>query len=325
MSRFLILFGFALMFTLIHVEGNLNKYINTKYAYLSFTAIALLFILSAFEFVRFYRQEKEAEARKQAAVGEMGSEHEHDHAHHDHAQHDHVHHVHSLHAHEHHGHEHADPYGHDHGHSHDGGPRWQKMLSVVILIVPIFTGIFLPVQTLDSSFVKAKGFAFKGIDVSADNPGQHQFLKPDTSVYYGSDGYEEVKNQEHSEFAGLKEIQLTDQNYLKGLEVIYNYPGEFMGRTVSFDGFAYIGEQADDRHYFVFRFGFIHCAADSGVFGMLAEFPKNTVLQNDEWVHVSGTLTSQLYPPFKQTIPVLKVTDWHTIPAPKDPYVYRNY
>lgn len=310
MSRFLILFGFALMFGMIHFEGNLNKYINTKYAYLSLTAIVLLSILSAFEFVRFYRQEKEAEAKKEAGGGEHHEEHRHDHADHEH---------------HHHGHRHADPYGHDHGHSHESGSKWQRILSAAVLIVPIFTGIFLPVQTLDSSFVKAKGFAFKQFDATQDNPGQHQFLKPDTSVYYGADGYEEVKNQDHSQFSGLNEVHLTDQNYLKGLEVIYNFPGDFMGRTISFDGFAYIGEQVDDHHYFVFRFGFIHCAADSGVFGMLVDFPKNTVLKNDQWVHVSGKLTSELYQPFKQTIPVLKATEWQPIPAPKDPYVYRNY
>jgi putative membrane protein len=321
MSRFLILFGFALMFGLIHVEGNLNKYINTKYAYLSVSAIVLLSVLSIFEFVRFYRQEKAAEKRKEAQ--ERVHEHGHEHDGHPHDAHEH-----DAHEHDHdHGHKHAHHAAGDdhHGHSHGNNTKWKRALSYGILIVPIFTGIFLPVQTLDSSFVKAKGFAFKQFDATQDNPGQHQFLKPDTSVYYGADGYQEVKNQDLAVFADRGEINLTDKDYLKGLEVIYNFPGQFMGRTVSFDGFAYKGEQVDDRHYFVFRFGFIHCAADSGVFGMLAVFPSNTSLQNDQWLHVTGKLSWELYQPFKQTIPVLKIDNWKTIPAPDDPYVYRNY
>jgi putative membrane protein len=161
--------------------------------------------------------------------------------------------------------------------------------------------------------------------ISDKNPGQHQFLKPDSSVFYGPDGYEHIKNKELSEFLNLNPINLDDQKYMKGMEVIYNFPGDFMEKTISFDGFAYKGEQVDGEHYFVFRFGFIHCAADSGVFGMLVDFPQGTVLQDDNWVHVSGKLTSELYQPFKQTIPVLKVTSWNTIPAPKDPYVYRIY
>lgn len=109
------------------------------------------------------------------------------------------------------------------------------------------------------------------------------------------------------------------------MEVIYNDPGAFIGKTVAFDGFVYPGEQIDETHYFVFRFGFMHCAADSGVYGMLVDFPKDTYLQNDDWVHVSGKLTWEFYQPFKQTIPVLKITAWNKIAAPEHPYVYRTF
>jgi putative membrane protein len=298
--RFYILFGFAFMFILIHWQGQLNKYINTKYAYLSISAIVILLLLSLIEVVRMYRLEQE---EKNRALAAEQHEHEHEHAH-------------DQHLHEH---------GHDHGHSHSSSSKWKRAIGYIILSFPIFTGIFLPVQTLDSSFVKAKGFSFPSMDssMSDKNPGQHQFLKPDSSVFYGAAGYEEVKNKELSEFKNLQEIQLDDQKYMKGMEVIYNFPGDFMGRTISFDGFAYKGEQVDGEHYFVFRFGFIHCAADSGVFGMLVDFPKGTQLHDDDWVHVTGMLTSELYQPFKQTIPVLKVSSWNSIPTPKDPYVYR--
>jgi putative membrane protein len=144
-------------------------------------------------------------------------------------------------------------------------------------------------------------------------------------VFYGKDSYEIIKNEELAEFREAPVIALNDDNYMKGMEVIYNFPGDLMGRTISFDGFAYKGEQVDGDHYFVFRFGFIHCAADSGVFGMLVDFPKGTRLNDDDWVRVTGKLSSELYQPFKQTIPVLRVTSWEAIPAPEDPYVYRIY
>jgi putative membrane protein len=320
MNRFLILLGFALMFSFIHLDGNLNKYINTKYSYLSITAIVLFALLSLVEFVRFYRQESEKAKAQASANDDSGLESQENGHQEDHAAPDGRHHGHHDHDHDHHG---EDDLGH--GHSHENKSRWGRAVSYAILFVPILAGIFLPVQTLDSSFVKAKGFAFPQFEATQDNPGQHQFLKPDTSVYYGTEGYAEVKNQDFGEFKDQTDIALNDKNYLKGMEVLYNFPGHFMGRTVSFDGFAYKGEQVDDTHYFVFRFGFIHCAADSGVFGMLAEFPKDTVLSNDQWVRVTGTLTWELYQPFKQTIPVLHVTEWKNIATPEDPYVYRNY
>ncbi|WP_372661488.1 TIGR03943 family protein [Cohnella sp.] len=304
MIRFYIMIGFALMFALIHSKGELNKYINTKYAYLSISAIVILSLLSIVEIVRLYRLEQ---AEKRA--NSLDRHHEHHNSSHDH-DHDHTHDAHD-----------------DHGHSHGSKSAFRRTIGYLILSFPIITGIFLPVQTLDSSFVKAKGFSFPGMDsaISEDNPGQHQFLKPDSSVFYGADGYEMIKNKELSEFMKPGAIDLNDQNYMKGMEVIYNFPGDFMGRTISFDGFAYKGEQVDGEHYFIFRFGFIHCAADSGVFGMLVDFPKGTVLKDDEWVHVTGKLSSELYQPFKQTIPVLKVTSWESIPVPEDPYVYRIY
>ncbi len=315
MIRFYILFGFALMFGLIHVQGQLNKYINTKYAYLSLSAIVILLLLSLVEVVRMYRLEQAEKKRSLATEHQHVYEHQHEHDPVCDHTHDHLH----QHLH-HHNHD-------DHGHSHGSSSRWKRFVGYLILSVPIFTGIFLPVQTLDSSFVKAKGFSFPAIDgaISDKNPGQHQFLKPDSSVFYGAEGYETVKNKELSEFLNLRDIALNDQTYMKGMEVIYNFPGDFMGRTISFDGFAYKGEQVDGDHYFIFRFGFIHCAADSGVFGMLVDFPKGTQLQDDDWVRVTGTLSSELYQPFNQTIPVLKVTSWNSIPAPEDPYVYRVY
>ncbi|MFD0673105.1 TIGR03943 family putative permease subunit [Cohnella sp. GCM10027633] len=317
MIRFYILFGFAFMFMLIHWDGKLNMYINTRYAYLSITAIVMLLLLSLIEGLRMYLLEKKAEKQAELAANAAinPSAHAHDHHHHEHA-HDH-----------HHDHAHDHSHDHDHGHSHASPIRWKRVVGYLILAFPIVTGIFLPVQTLDSSFVKAKGFSFPGMDdsFSDKNPGNHQFLRPDSSVFYSEDNYDKVKDKELAEFAGLNTIALSDDNYMKGMEVIYNNPGLFMNKTVSFTGFAYKGEQVDGTHYFLFRFGFIHCAADSGVFGMLVDFPKGTNLQDDDWIQVTGKLSSELYQPFKQTIPVLKVTSFEKIDQPKDPYVYRTF
>lgn len=313
MIRFYIMFGFAFMFLLIRWDGKLNMYINTKYAYLSTIAIGMLLLLSLVEGLRMYLLERAAEKKAAQQIqdgNDPADDREHGHHHHHHHDHSHDHH-----------------HEHDHGHSHASPYRWKRVIGYLILAFPIVTGIFLPVQTLDSSFVKAKGFSFPGMDdsFSDKNPGNHQFLRPDSSVFYSKENYSKVKDKELAEFINLSEIALSDDNYMKGMEVIYNNPGLFMNKKISFTGFAYKGEQVDGEHYFLFRFGFIHCAADSGVFGMLVDFPKGTRLSDDDWIEVTGTLTAELYQPFKQTIPVLKVTSFKSIEQPKDPYVYRNF
>ncbi len=215
MIRFFILLGFALMFSIIHQNGQLNMYINTKYAYLSISAIVLLLLLAAVEFVRVYRLDKDKETRQAC---ESANNHTHHHEHHDQEK--------GLHRHHHdqaHQHDHDDHYGLDH--SHEPTVRWKRVVGYLILFVPICTGIFLPVQTLDSSFVKAKGFSFPTPqEIDAGSPGEHQFLKPDSSVFYGKEGYDRLKNKELAEFVGQSEIQLDDSNYMKGMEVIYNFP-----------------------------------------------------------------------------------------------------
>ena len=340
MIRFAILLGFAFMFFLLHYTGDINKYINMKYSYLSISAIVLLAFLSLYDFVRGYRQDLAAEKRaaeekmrreREAEAGAAGdgerdrlrdcgpdSVRGHQHGHQGHQEHDHA-------GHGHHGREHD----HDHGafgHSHEPSSKWKRYAGYAILLFPIFTGIFLPIKTLDSSFVAAKGFSFPTLEQDVkNNPGFHQFLRPDTSVFYSKEGYDAVKSKEKNEFAAQSEVVLNDDNFMKGMEALYNYPSSFMGKAISFEGFAYKGRQVDGDHYFVFRFGFIHCVADSGVFGMLADFPDGTELKNDDWVSVKGKLTWEYYQPLKATIPVLQVSSWSRIDAPKEPYVYRNF
>ncbi|MDI4646053.1 TIGR03943 family putative permease subunit [Cohnella hashimotonis] len=321
MIRFAILFGLAFMFLLLHRTGDLDKYINMKYAYLSVSAIVLLALLSLYQFVKVYRAERKSE---EAAAKTALAEHDHSHDHdYDHDHHNHDHHNHDHH-HDHHDYDHHDHDGHS-GHSHVGRTKWRRGFTYLVLAVPIFTGIFLPVATLDSSFVKAKGFSFPELDQRRKDAGYHQFLRPDTSVFYSTENYDKVKQKDMADFAAQSSVELNDTNYLKGMEVLYNYADEFADKTITFDGFAYKGDEVGASSYFVFRFGFIHCVADSGVFGMLVQMPAGTKLSDDDWLRVTGKLTREYYQPFKQMIPVLKVKEWARIDKPDDPYVYRNF
>lgn len=67
-------------------------------------------------------------------------------------------------------------------------------------------------------------------------------------------------------------LHLTDENYLNDLEAIYYSPGKFTGKQVTLTGFSYNLDELAKKQVFLFRFGVIHCVADSGVFGMLIEF-----------------------------------------------------
>lgn len=209
--------------------------------------------------------------------------------------------------------------GIEHSHSHSA---WKEKLAYPLFILPILSAVFLPVATLDSNIVKAKGFNFAMYN-DKDPYSTHQFLEPDTSLFFGEEGYTEMMEKAMGKFAHQDRLILKDSDYLLGMETIYKNPGYFMGKTIGFRGFTYNDSETDS--VFLFRFGMIHCVADSGVFGMLLDLPKGESFKDDEWIEVEGKMDSMYYQPFKKTIPVLKVTKLNKIEKPHDPYVYRVY
>ncbi|WP_141433253.1 TIGR03943 family putative permease subunit [Bacillus sp. 03113] len=280
MIRVFILIGFTYLFIHLHASGDISKYINMKYAYISEFAIYILLIFTLIS-IYFYQK------------GETSHSHCHD--------------------------EHC-----DHDHSHEINRWWKRWATYLIFLFPIVSGLFFPIATLDSNIVEKKGFNFPVFDDN-DPYSRHQFLQPDTSVYYGEEGYEDLMDSSLKKLLKKPEITLNEDNYLSDLETVYNYSGDFIGRDMSITGFSYKTSELANNQLFLFRFGIIHCIADSGVYGMLVEFPDDLKVKNDEWLKVSGKLETIYYQPFKKTIPIIKVTSWQTISQPKDPYVYRTY
>jgi len=281
MLRIFVLIGFTYLFLHLHATGDISKYINMKYSYISESAIYIFVLFTIICVYNYMKKDK--------------NNHDHDSC------------------------EHC---GHDH--SHEENSFWKRGLTIVALMLPILTGLMLPVATLDSNIVEKKGLYFPAYD-EGDEYSQHQFLQPNTSGYYGKEGYAEVMDKGLDKLKNLKEITLGEDNFLNDLETIYNYPGQFMDREITITGFSYKEEDLINNQLFLLRFGIIHCIADAGVFGMLLDIPDDMKKDNDQWLQVTGKLETIYYQPFKKTIPILKVTDWKTINEPDDPYVYRQY
>lgn len=136
---------------------------------------------------------------------------------------------------------------------------------------------------------------------------QTQYLKPDTSMYFNKTDYDKQMAKAMKQYDGQSVISITDENYLEIMELIYNYPSQFAGKRISYKGFVYNSKREESVDQFVFRFGIIHCVADSGVFGLLVHFPEHTQFQNNDWVTITGTVELSYYPPFKRQIPTVQV------------------
>lgn len=107
------------------------------------------------------------------------------------------------------------------------------------------------------------------------------------------------------------------------MELIYNYPSEFINRPIHYEGFLF--KAPKNQGDFLFRFGIIHCVADSGVFGLRVILPDGTTATDNEWFSVDGVIESDYYEPFQRDLPTVKVEKIKKIDAPKNEYVYRTF
>lgn len=215
---------------------------------------------------------------------------------------------------------------HEHDHDHGLSKPYQRGIAYVLLALPVIVGTLFPTVSLDTTIVEAKGFNFPVSKESVGDPEmQTQYLKPDTSIYFNKSDYLDQMNELKEKYGDKQTIKITDENYLEVMELIYNYPSEFIGKKISYEGFVYQTPNDSNTDIFLFRFGIIHCVADSGVFGLLTHMPEGVTVKNDEWYKIEGTIQSDYYQPFKREIPSVVVTNAEKVSAPKNQYVYRSF
>ncbi len=215
-----------------------------------------------------------------------------------------------------HAHHHED---HDHTMS-----RSQKLVAYVLLVLPMIVGLLFPTVSLDATIVQAKGFQFPVSKESVGDPEMNtQYLQPNTSIYYNTEDYQKQMDGLRKKYIKDGKLTVTEENYLEVMELIYNYPSEFINRPIHYEGFLF--KAPKNQGDFLFRFGIIHCVADSGVFGLRVILPDGTTATDNEWFSVDGVIESDYYEPFQRDLPTVKVEKIKKIDAPKNEYVYRTF
>ncbi|MGT2771525.1 TIGR03943 family putative permease subunit [Streptococcus marimammalium] len=203
-----------------------------------------------------------------------------------------------------------------------------KSASIILLLFPIFVGLLVPTVTLDSTTVSAKGYHFplasgsSPTGISSDGT-RVQYLKPDTSLYFTKTSYNNEMKKALDKYKNSNPLKITSSNYMEVMELIYLFPDEFIGREINFLGFVY-NDPKTENYQFLFRFGIIHCIADSGVYGLLTK-GENISLENNNWVKVKGTLNLEYNQNLNQTLPVLEIETIQKVQEPNNPYVYRVF
>ncbi|MGT2714964.1 TIGR03943 family putative permease subunit [Streptococcus respiraculi] len=203
-----------------------------------------------------------------------------------------------------------------------------KLSSIALLLIPLIVAWGFPTVHLDSTTVAAKGYHFPlaaGTDteIQEQEGTTVQYLKPDTSAYFTKSSYQSEMRKVAERYLDQETISVTSENYMEVMEAIYDYPNEFVGKTIEMVGFIY-NDPENTNQQFLFRFGIIHCIADSGVYGLLStgqtsHFPDNT------WVSAKGRIKLSYHNSLQQALPTLELTEYNKIEQPKNPYVYRVF
>jgi len=185
--------------------------------------------------------------------------------------------------------------------------RLAKMTSIALLSIPIVVGLTFPTVSLDSQTVSAKGYHFplsEGTDqaIQTSEGTTSQYLKPDTSSYFSKVAYEKEMRTAADKYLSQDSIQITNENYT---------------------GFVY-NDPSHANSQFLFRFGIIHCIADSGVYGLLTK-GNTRQYEDNTWITAKGKLVNHYHKELKQNLPTLEIDSFTKVDKPENPYVYRVF
>ncbi|WP_158735581.1 TIGR03943 family protein [Alteribacillus sp. YIM 98480] len=276
---------FAVFFLRLYVTGELEMYVNPKYDGMSQLAAVIFVFLTFIQFSRIWKRKKD----KQAHCSRECSHH----------------------------------HGHDHS-------FLKKVTSYVILIFPLITGFALPPQTLNSSLAENKGTLL--------SQGQHVDIKQESENHYvptaentdtnrnekplPNNNYlqEEVYEKKMKTLEEVHSIDMKEDMFSSYYEAIRESPRDFVGKTITLQGFTYREEGLHSNQLVISRFLITHCIADASVIGLLTEFEQASSYEKDIWMEIEGTLDVITYNGTE--LPMIKAKRGRVIEEPSNPYIY---
>ena len=298
--RALILLVFSTLLFKLHFTGEITKFINPKYEALSQIASILFLVLFFIQITRIWTVD------------------EHSHQYCDHEDHDCSHH-------------------HDHG---DSPFNMKKLISYLIIAVPLITGFLLPPKVLDASIADKKGAMLilsnqkqtSTADEMAEKPIEanniNELEEGTADVIHGEplalENQLEMSNEEYEQLmqklVQSPSIMMNDSVFAAYYDEINMDIEKFRGRKIQLKGFVYKEDGLEQDQLFISRFLITHCVADASIIGFLSELPEAASLQEDSWIEVNGVLDITTSNGIER--PIIKISNWKIIGEPNEPYLY---
>jgi putative membrane protein len=300
--RAVILVAFSAMIFKLHLSGDITKFINPKYEFLSQTAGVLFFILFLIQVTRVWSSKEE---------------------------------------HEHHNCSHDDHHcTHDHGTSGFSLKKVVSYVILVTPILTGFMlpakvldasiaskkGAMVILSNQQQTAQKDKIESTETVEIDEeldetvedeDSLYDHEAAEPITMG-------ETISNEEHEamieKLRKSPSIEMDDYVYNTYYEEISRDLDHFKGKKITLNGFVYKEDGFDEDQLVLARFLVTHCVADASIIGFLSELPEASTIEVDTWIEAEAVLDVTTYNGVE--MPVLKITHWKKTPEPEEPYLY---
>ncbi|MFC7687223.1 TIGR03943 family putative permease subunit [Ureibacillus sp. GCM10028918] len=115
-------------------------------------------------------------------------------------------------------------------------------------------------------------------------------------------------------------IQMTEDMFSTYYEEINDNLESYIGKKIKLSGFVFKEEGLTSNQLVISRFLITHCIADASIIGFLTEFSGAKTIQEDAWVEIEGVLEVGNYNGYD--LPLLKATSLNVIDEPSEPYIY---
>lgn len=176
----------------------------------------------------------------------------------------------------------------------------------ILFILPLLLGF-----SINPSGLNESAAGQRGIRISSE---------PGKAVYAQS--YEELLSQTEPEDT----IELIPEFFYSGVEHIYAYTDDYLGKRISLEGFVHRLSNSGDNEFFIVRMLIVCCAADAVLTGLLVEGEEGGRFEEGAWVRVEGQLDKTLFnDPWQNReyyIPSIRAGRIISIDRPATPYIY---
>ncbi|MER2107341.1 MAG: TIGR03943 family protein [Solibacillus sp.] len=146
---------------------------------------------------------------------------------------------------------------------------------------------------------------------------------------YASDYIPLVNNNYLSEEELQKKVGVLEKSKMIEMESdlfssyyaeINENPQTYAGRTIKMSGFVFKEGEFTPNQLVISRFLITHCVADASVIGFLTELEGAATLEQDTWLDIEGILSVGSYDGYE--LPVVEVSSWRVIDEPSEPYIF---